>query len=106
MRLSEKNISKRLGASDISRTGLRIISRGEDIEFEYNQIIVREGKGKKDRVTVLPKSLKEPLRQHLEEVKKLHEADLKQGYGVVDLPYALARKYPNAGREFAWQLTP
>lgn len=96
-----------LMASLLYGAGLRLIEclklRVKDIEFGYNQIIVRDGKGQKDRVTVLPKSLKEPLRRHLEEVKKLHEADLKQGHGVVDLPGALARKYPNAGREFAWQ---
>jgi integron integrase len=96
-----------LMASLLYGAGLRLIEclklRVKDIEFGQNQIIVREGKGKKDRVTVLPNSLKEPLRQHLAKVKKLHETDLKQGYGVVDLPGALARKYPNAGREFAWQ---
>jgi integron integrase len=96
-----------LMASLLYGAGLRLIEclklRVKDIEFEYNQIIVRDGKGQKDRVTVLPNSLKEPLRQHLAKVKKLHEADLKQGFGVVDLPGALARKYPNAGREFAWQ---
>ncbi len=99
-----------LMASLLYGAGLRLIEclklRVKDIEFEYNQIIVRDGKGQKDRVTVLPNSLKEPLRQHLAKVKKLHEADLKKGFGAVDLPGALARKYPNAGREFAWQFTP
>jgi len=96
-----------LMASLLYGAGLRLIEclklRVKDIEFEYNQIIVRDGKGQKDRVTVLPNSLKEPLRQHLENVKKLHDADLKNGFGAVDLPGALARKYPNASREFAWQ---
>jgi len=88
-------------------SGLRLLEclklRVKDIDFEYNQIIVRDGKGNKDRVTVLPNRLKEPLREHLKKVKKLHENDLKKGFGIVDLPGALSRKYPNASREFSWQ---
>jgi len=87
--------------------GLRLTEclqfRVKDIDFEYNQITVRDSKGNKDRITVLPKVIKQPLQEHLKTVKKLPEKDLKDGYGSVYLPYALERKYPNAGKEFAWQ---
>src|SRR5688500_11948862 len=66
-------------------------------------MVVRQGKGFKDRVTMLPSSLKTELQRHLERVKILHEADLKAGLGAVYLPYALAEKYPNADREWGWQ---
>ena len=77
--------------------------RVKDIDFEYKQIIVRDGKGKKDRVTVLPGLLQEPLKRNLKRVKAIHEADLNAGYGKVYLPYALQRKYQNANREWGWQ---
>ena len=77
--------------------------RVKDIDFVYRQIIVREGKGNKDRVTMLPEKLLEPLQRHLGRVKRLHERDLKEGYGEAELPHALARKYPRAGYEWAWQ---
>jgi len=77
--------------------------RVKDIDFTRNEIVVREGKGKKDRVTMLPTAVKEPLRAHLERVRRLHERDLAAGFGRVALPDALARKYPNADREFGWQ---
>ena len=77
--------------------------RVKDIEFEMNQIVVRDGKGKKDRVTVLPEKVKKPLQCHLEKVKALHEKALSEGYGDVYLPYALERKYPNANKEWGWQ---
>jgi integron integrase len=73
------------------------------VDFDYQQITVRSGKGEKDRRTILPRPLAEPLQQHLARVKMLHEQDLREGCGTVHLPYALARKYPNAGREWAWQ---
>ena len=66
----------------------------KDIDFAYNQIVVRDGKGQKDRVVPLPQRLVEPLQQHLRAVQSLHQADLAQGYGVVYMPYALTRKYP------------
>ncbi|MDQ1272982.1 MAG: hypothetical protein QG591_1612, partial [Planctomycetota bacterium] len=69
----------------------------------YSQITVRDGKGGKDRLTMLPESLKEPLKKHLEKVSILHEQELKEGFGKVYLPFALEKKYPNAEREFAWQ---
>jgi integron integrase len=77
--------------------------RVKDVDFDYNQVIVRNGKGAKDRVTVLPDSIKKELSWHLEKVKDLHGRDLGEGYGTVYLPQALERKYPNALREFAWQ---
>ena len=87
--------------------GLRISEcaslRVTDVDFHYKQILVRNSKGAKDRVTVLPEPLIEPLRSHLTRVKNLHEEDLKTGYGDVYLPYALSRKYPNAAKEWHWQ---
>ncbi len=79
--------------------GLRI----KDIDFGMNQIIVRDGKGEKDRITVLPQKLIPELELHIEKVKKLHQADLKQGAGRTILPYALKNKYPNADKEPGWQ---
>ncbi len=88
-------------------TGLRVMEclrlRVKDIDFARREIVVREGKGSKDRVTMLPETLVAPLREHLARVRLLHERDLREGYGEVHLPHALARKYPNAGREWAWQ---
>ena len=88
-------------------TGMRLLEglrvRVKDVDFNRNQIMVREGKGFKDRVTMLPASLKGELAGHLERVKFLHEEDLKAGLGAVYLPYALAEKYPNANRQWGWQ---
>ncbi len=88
-------------------SGLRLLEclrlRVKDLEFSANQITVREGKGAKDRVTMLPHSLALPLRQHLSRVRRVHEEDLRQGYGAVYLPFALERKYPNAARSWTWQ---
>ncbi len=97
----------RLMASLLYGTGMRLMEclrlRVKDVDFAYRQIVVRDGKGQKDRVTPLPDTLSEPLRAHLEQVRALHEADLRQGNGEVFLPSALARKYPNAAREWGWQ---
>ena len=88
-------------------TGMRLMEclrlRVQDVDFERNQIAVRDGKGGKDRVTMLPQAVKEELRQHQQRVKILHETDLKEGFGKVYLPYALDRKYPNAERQWGWQ---
>ena len=88
-------------------SGLRIMEalrlRVKDLEFTRGEILVREGKGFKDRVTMLPATLVEPLRAHLKQVRALHEQDVAEGYGEVYLPYALDRKYPSAGREWLWQ---
>lgn len=68
----------------------------KDVDFECNQIVIRDGKGQKDRITVLPAVVKDGLREHLKEVKQLYEKDISDGFGCVFLPGALARKYPNA----------
>src|SRR5207249_10195497 len=77
--------------------------RSKDVGFEDRRIIVRTGKGKKDRVTILPDTLMQWLSQHLESVRAQHHRDLERGAGWVELPDGLARKYPRAGREWAWQ---
>jgi integron integrase len=77
--------------------------RVKDLDFERRAIIVRDGKGAQDRVTMLPDSLIPLLQEHLQRVKALHEHDLVRGYGSVYVPDALARKYPNANREWGWQ---
>jgi integron integrase len=77
--------------------------RFKDIDFTTNQILVRDGKGQKVRITTLPASMKEPLLAHLRDVWRRHQRDLREGAGRVVLPYALARKYPNADREWGWQ---
>src|ERR1043165_292503 len=88
-------------------SGLRLMEvvrlRVKDLDFGYMEITVRDGKGEKDRRTILPRPLAEPLQRHLERVRLFHEQDLRDGRGEVYLPYALDRKYPSAGREWAWQ---
>jgi integron integrase len=88
-------------------TGLRGIEclrlRVKDIDFHRNEITVRRGKGQKDRVTMLPPALLEPLQKQLRYVKKLHDKDLRDGFGTVHLPFALAKKYTNAERDWGWQ---
>lgn len=88
-------------------SGLRLMEvlrlRVKDLDFANHQIVVRDGKGENDRVTMLPDVLVERLHLHLNQVKAQHDLDLSVGYGTVYLPYALERKYPNANREFAWQ---
>jgi integron integrase len=87
--------------------GLRLLEclrlRVKDVDFTYNQIVVRDGKGRKDRVTMLPQQVKAPLQRHLHDVQQLHGQDVQAGAGHVYLPYALERKYPNASREWIWQ---
>ncbi len=96
-----------LMASLLYGAGLRLLEcarlRVKDVDFLRNQILVRGGKGDKDRVTMLPASVKEPLLRHLQAVRRQHEADLERGAGWVELPGAIRRKYPNAGRTWAWQ---
>lgn len=88
-------------------SGLRLMEgvrlRVKDVDFAANHIVVREGKGFKDRVTILPDSLRSAIGEHLERVRLLHEEDLRNGFGAVYLPLALSRKYPNAEREWCWQ---
>jgi integron integrase len=96
-----------LMASLLYGAGMRVMEcvrlRVKDVDFERNEITVRAGKGGKDRVTVLPVRLKQPLRLHVENVKRLHQKDLERGRGSVELPGALERKYPGAEREWGWQ---
>lgn len=87
--------------------GLRLMEclrlRVKDVDFQYRQLVIRDAKGQKDRVTLLPQNLFESLRNHLVRVRTLHEADLREGYGCVHLPFALAEKYPAANRDWGWQ---
>ena len=88
-------------------SGLRLMEaltlRVKDIDFARNDILVRNAKGQKDRHSVLPESLREDLKNHLESVRKLHGSDLSKGFGRVTLPDALLVKYPNADRSWLWQ---
>jgi integron integrase len=96
-----------LVASLLYGAGLRLTEalhlRVKDIDFEMNQIVVRDGKGAKDRTTLLPESLREPLEQQFAKVRFIHTQDLRRGFGETWLPFALAKKYPNAGKEWKWQ---
>ncbi len=87
--------------------GLRLLEalrlRVKDLDFQRSAITVREGKGDKDRVTTMPQAVIHPLQEHLQRVRAIHQQDLADGYGRVELPHALVRKYPNASREWCWQ---
>jgi integron integrase len=99
--------TKWLMASLLYGAGLRQIEclqlRVKDVDFAYRQVLVRDAKGAKDRVTMLPEQAVQPLQAHLGRVRALHQRDLAAGHGEVSLPYALARKYPSAGRDWGWQ---
>jgi integron integrase len=99
--------SPRLVASLLYGSGLRLLEalqlRVKDIDLARSEVLVREGKGRRDRVTVLPGKIVPALRSHIERVRALHARDLAQGFGEAPLPGALARKYPNAPRELGWQ---
>ncbi len=94
-------------ASLLYGTGMRLMEalrlRIKDVDFGRNEITIRDGKGGKDRRTMLPRSLVEPLRREIERARLLHAMDLGEGFGATWLPHALARKYPNAAREIGWQ---
>lgn len=94
-------------ASLLYGTGMRIMEclrlRVKDVDFKRHEILIRDGKGFKDRVTMLPLTLAASLQAHLTKVRDLHNNDLAQGFGAVYLPYALERKYPNAAKEWMWQ---
>ena len=94
-------------ASLLYGAGLRLMEcvrlRVKDVDLDYRQIMVRDGKGQRDRATILPESLREPIRNQIEKVRHLHDSDVADGYGEVYLPYALAQKYPKAGYEIGWQ---
>jgi integron integrase len=98
---------KWLMASLMYGAGLRLMEclrlRVQDLDFSRNEILIRDGKGAKDRITMLPESLKTPLQEQLKSVKAIHERDLADGWGRVLLPHALDRKYRNAPMEWLWQ---
>ncbi len=99
--------TKWLIASLLYGAGLRLREclklRVKDVEFSYRQLLIRDAKGARDRVTILPEAVIEPLKAHLVRAKALHEADLAAGYGDVEMPDALARKYPRAAYEWGWK---
>ncbi|PZR76334.1 MAG: integron integrase [Chthoniobacterales bacterium] len=105
--LAQLQGTSRLMAGLLYGSGLRLLEcmrlRVKDVDFGYARITVRDGKGAKDRITMLPVNLAAALERHLVKVKALHEEDLEGGGGAVHLPHALARKYPNAEREWVWQ---
>ncbi|MCE9567086.1 MAG: integron integrase [Planctomycetes bacterium] len=105
--LSKLDDTYRLMAQLMYGSGLRLLEclrlRVKDIDFAASEILVREGKGNKDRRTMLPAALRQPLRAHLDGVRLQHEKDLTAGFGRVFLPHALDRKLPNAAAEFIWQ---
>jgi len=97
----------RLVALFLYGAGLRLMEalrlRIQDVDFGLNLVRVREGKGNKDRITMLPGAVREPLSRHIEKVRALHQKDLAEGFGEVNLPTALAAKYPNGGKSWPWQ---
>jgi len=105
--LAELQGECRLMAALMYGSGLRLSEclnlRIQDIDFKRAEIVVRRGKGGKDRVTMLPESVSRPLAEQIESARAVHRRDLADGWGRVELPDALARKYPNAGAEWAWQ---
>ncbi|OGS39423.1 MAG: integrase [Elusimicrobia bacterium RIFOXYD12_FULL_66_9] len=105
--LSRMSGEPRLMAMLLYGAGLRLMEccqlRVKDVDFGQNQLVVRAGKGDKDRYTTLPAAVQEPLRQHLDTVRLQHQEDLRRGLGSVALPGALDRKYPNAPKEWGWQ---
>jgi integron integrase len=105
--LAEMTGVYRLMAQILYGSGLRLMEclrlRVKDIDFNNHQIVVRDGKGADDRVTTLPATLIPGLREQIQRVRTLHQQDLADGFGTVYLPFALARKYPHANHEFAWQ---
>jgi integron integrase len=105
--LSHLSGTHALIASLLYGTGMRLMEvmrlRVKDVEFLRREIVVREGKGFKDRVTMLPEAVIAPLKAHLFNVKTVHDEDVTRSFGEVYLPFALDKKYPNAGREWAWQ---
>jgi integron integrase len=105
--LAQLDGTRWLMASLLYGAGLRLMEclrlRVKDVDFAYQQLTVRNGKGEQDRVTMLPKAVQESLKRHLATVELLHQGDVAEGYGEVYLPYALARKYPKAGTSWVWQ---
>ena len=97
----------KLMAALLYGSGLRVLEcarlRVKDLDFGRHEIVVRGGKGDKDRATMLPAALEPALARHIDRVRQIHERDLREGAGSVELPFALSRKYPSAAREWAWQ---
>jgi integron integrase len=98
---------RRLQVTLMYGAGLRLMEclrlRVKDLDFARWQLAIRQGKGRRDRMTTLPRRLRGPLERHLVEVRRLHQRDLEQGYGEVLLPYALGQKHPTAARDWMWQ---
>ena len=105
--LAQLDGTRWIAVSLLYSSGMRLLEglrlRVKDADFERREITVRDGKGARDRRTMLSERLIEPLRSHLARVRALHEKDLSEGFGDVYLPFALARKYPKAGRSWPWQ---
>jgi len=105
--MSNLHGEKRVIAMLLYGSGLRLMEclrlRVQDIDFDLNQVSVRDGKGGKDRVTMLPQSVKPILEDHLRKVKSIHDKDLRDGWGSVEMPFALDRKFRNASRAWKWQ---
>nr|WP_245532090.1 integron integrase [Desulfobacter postgatei] len=99
--------TQKLMASLLYGTGMRLMDcvrlRVQDIDFGYQQIVIRDGKGKKDRMLPLPERLVNQLKTHLEAVHEIHETDLEKGLGETSLPNALEQKYPDGAKEWGWQ---
>ena len=104
---SKMDAKHKMMAQLLYGTGMRLMEclrlRVKDIDFNSNYIVIHDGKGKKDRITVLPDSLKDVLKKHLEKIKKYHEQELLKGYGRVFMPTQLDKKYPSAARSWLWQ---
>ena len=105
--LASMHGTQRLVATLLYGSGLRILEclhlRTKDLDLGSHQVLVRRGKGGKDRITMLPVAADRAMGAHLGRVRAIHDRDLKRGAGRVDLPHALSRKYPSAGREWSWQ---
>jgi integron integrase len=105
--LAQLDGEKHLMAGLLYGSGLRLMEclrlRVKDVDFGQHHLVVRDGKGQKDRVTLLPGSLVEPLVKQIDAVRRRHDRDVAEGFGRVYLPHALSEKYPNADRELAWQ---
>lgn len=105
--VSRLNGTARIVVSLLYGSGMRLMEclrlRVKDLDFERGEIFIRDGKGGKDRVTVMPASVRSELQRCIERSRNLHSFDLAEGYGTVSMPYALQKKYPNAARELRWQ---
>lgn len=105
--LSRMEGDPRLIATLLYGSGLRLLEglrlRVKDVDFGLNQVLIRDGKGAKDRRSMLPQAVREPLKIHLESVRDLHARDLRSGGGAVCMPDGLSRKYPDAARQWGWQ---